>query len=905
MSGRKMQSAKIYEDPSHCNESHELSQEIDFAVNGYLLSNGEVFRFPPLISVGLTQIQCISCNSSLTLANNSQGQVFGWGNDSYGLLGYGPQTHSSPISVKNIQNISKCSLGTDHAAAIDQSGALFTWSPVRESKLGDTAFEECTPKAVQSARLYKIVDVACGDNYTCIRTDGCYLQVYGSIGKNHQVRPNYSPRKSITISQLNKGPYSNPRLDAETVVQVLGCKEFIAVRLESGDVYVFDSCFLLSMLNHNGKSVDSIVGNDSCIWGITKNEVFTWNRSRNLCGPLECPVKNWESNEYSVEENCSVWEWGDRFLVASTNGKVFENMQKEHHLKIIINRGSLLSPLESPGIAMKDRLSPRASFESLQRLFSKGNNDQLIEKIMKCRAEFSNRGTLLEAFKGLVHPMIRDAISQMKKYSQMKKTYYMYMNSIHIFRICDKLMRNRIASKFCQWTRVITFEKYSKSKNSKINQIFSRSYSKFRNNLIWRLCALIDKKFIECQRKGFGRFKVFCRINIKRRKALERILSILQHTSINYYFSIWRQGYENYYKKKASIGAFAEILKRTIQIRIFEILLKESLQSNKTKKSFNNGFIQLSGIVRLIEMKLTINSLKKLISNTAKQNAKHKIAYDSFPRILSLKLTKILSNSLQNLFQHLKIKSNLKGKPLKMILTLRNISKRITSIFFKCLLPRFHFSKKAILKLSIFLSKKSKSTLSKILLLSKQSSSRILSSFFLIINAIKARTDFCLKLSSLRSIKDHSGYPNDSYIGEFYEGLLLESLNNSSDSYSSNSASNNPPYQLNIKSMHLVKSESSLTTLPINDAKHDQSSSNLSPRSNISRHKASFQSGELLRYQQYLIKKKKLAMIREDYSGSETDRKISVYNQSTKHEKRRYKRKSENYPCACEKYAIL
>ena len=889
-----MQSAGIFEDPSHCEESYKISQEITLAMNGYLLCNNEVFKFPPLVGLGINQIQCISCNSSLALANNSQGQVFGWGEDNYGLLGFGPQSYFSPIRVENIQNIAKCSLGTDHAAAIDMAGLLFTWSPFKDPKLGDVIFEECVPKSVQSAKHYKIVDVTCGDTYTCIRTDGCYLQVYGFIGKNHQAKLNFSPRKSITMSQINKGPFSNPRLDTETVVQVLGCKEFIAARLEGGDVYVFDSCMQLFMLNPKGKSVDHIVGNDRCIWGINKNEVITWNRNQNLGGPLECPLKNWESNEYNALEKYSVWEWGDRFLVVSPISEVFRKIPKENQLKVVIHKSYSLSPLDSPCIPIKDRFSPRASFESLQRLFSKGDNEKLIEKIMKCRAEFSNRGTLLEAFKGLVHPIIRDAICQIKKYCEMKRVYFLYINSIRIFGICEKYVLRRISNKFYHWIRVITFEKYSKWRNSKFDQRFSRSYLKFRNSLILKLYNLVEKKIYKCQRKGFKHFKTFYRVNTKRDKALVRLLNILQNINATYYFSIWKHKQETYLIRKGILEALAEVLRNQIQFVTFETLLNQGLRSNKIRKFFKFGFIKLIGIIRFNEMKRTIKSLEKLVSNIANKNAKHQIAYNSFPRILNLKLSKILSNSLHNFFQFLGSKSNFKGKSWKMFLTLRKVSKRFNSTIFKRLLPKSYFSNKSLLKLCKLLANKSQNALSKILSVSRQKSSRILSSFFLTLNTIKARKHFWLKLSSIGSIKDHCGYPHQTSIYEFYDGLQLESLNQSSDRSSSKSA-NNIPYLLTVPSLNLAKSESSLNNLQINDEKNEESEClNRTHRSNISNQEpTSFHSGELLRYQQYLINKKRLAMIQEDYSGSENGIKNTAHNQSTKHFKRKYKKKKE------------
>ena len=109
---------------------------------------------------------------------------------------------------------------------------------------------------------------------------------------------------------------------------------------------------------------------------------------------------------------------------------------------------------ESPKtIRTKDFMSPKASFESLQRLYSKGNNENIIEKIIKCRNEFTNRNTLLMAFKSIVHPIAKDAVFCLKQYCFSKKMKDAYNNSIKLVFVIQSLFSKRKALKFFVWKR--------------------------------------------------------------------------------------------------------------------------------------------------------------------------------------------------------------------------------------------------------------------------------------------------------------------------------------------------------------------------------------------------------------------------------------------------------------------
>ena len=73
----------------------------------------------------------ISCGRYHTAALTKKGEVFTWGLNSYGQLGYGDMTtlRKIPMKVKSLNGliIIQISCGAWHTAALTNKGEMFTW----------------------------------------------------------------------------------------------------------------------------------------------------------------------------------------------------------------------------------------------------------------------------------------------------------------------------------------------------------------------------------------------------------------------------------------------------------------------------------------------------------------------------------------------------------------------------------------------------------------------------------------------------------------------------------------------------------------------------------------------------------------------------------------------------------
>ena len=217
------------------------------------------------------RIKNLACNDSAALLLTESGQTYAWGEDlsQFGFLGI-PGTFSlaSPSLIGSLQgnHLSQIALGLSHAAGVDSSGHLYTWGTGNCGQLGTPLFIQNNhqPSVVESARIFTVKRVVCGDTFTCICTGGGYVYMYGVVG-SHQVRGSCragplmkrlafnqasSPR-SLTSPRRDGAknhPYTLPELEQHFIAQVAAGDSFVAVLTDGGQVYVFDDCMELIKL---------------------------------------------------------------------------------------------------------------------------------------------------------------------------------------------------------------------------------------------------------------------------------------------------------------------------------------------------------------------------------------------------------------------------------------------------------------------------------------------------------------------------------------------------------------------------------------------------------------------------------------------------------------------------------
>lgn len=76
---------------------------------------------------------------NFTLAINSDGSVWGWGSNNWGVLGHNEDTYISselPTKISGLDDITELATGLHHAVALNDKGILYTWGANDAGQLG-------------------------------------------------------------------------------------------------------------------------------------------------------------------------------------------------------------------------------------------------------------------------------------------------------------------------------------------------------------------------------------------------------------------------------------------------------------------------------------------------------------------------------------------------------------------------------------------------------------------------------------------------------------------------------------------------------------------------------------------------------------------------------------------------
>lgn len=115
-----------------------------------------------------------------SVAINSRGRLYGWGNNYNGQLGTGNTTDSSvPLRIGTASNWKEVSAGYYHSAAINIDGELYLWGSNNTGQIGDGSYvDKTSPVRIKPEYRWKFV--SCGNFHTLAITSDGSLYAWGS-----------------------------------------------------------------------------------------------------------------------------------------------------------------------------------------------------------------------------------------------------------------------------------------------------------------------------------------------------------------------------------------------------------------------------------------------------------------------------------------------------------------------------------------------------------------------------------------------------------------------------------------------------------------------------------------------------------------------------------------------------
>ncbi|XP_064416275.1 probable E3 ubiquitin-protein ligase HERC3 isoform X2 [Latimeria chalumnae] len=200
-------------------------------------SADETIKVPRLIKkLNEHKVVQVTCGSRHCIALTKDGQLFTWGENTYGQLGLDKGCPAQPVPqcVKSLAGIplAQISAGGAHSFALSLSGAVFGWGKNTAGQLGlNDEQDRDVPCHVKSLRSQNIVYLSCGEEHTAALTKsgGVFTFGAGSCGQlGHDSTNNeVNPRRVLEL------------MGSEVSQIACGRHHTLALVLSTGLIYAF------------------------------------------------------------------------------------------------------------------------------------------------------------------------------------------------------------------------------------------------------------------------------------------------------------------------------------------------------------------------------------------------------------------------------------------------------------------------------------------------------------------------------------------------------------------------------------------------------------------------------------------------------------------------------------------
>lgn len=157
----------------------------------------------------LSDVKMVSLGSENSAAVTNNGDLYTWGDQSYGSLGNGIDNYFCSVPTKIMNNISYVSCSGDNTAAITSDGELYMWGK-NENRILGNEYDDYSNKPVKIMDNIKQVAVSPTYHYAAITTNGeLYMwgnNEYGQLGISTYAK---QPKKVMNnVSRVELGYYS-------------------------------------------------------------------------------------------------------------------------------------------------------------------------------------------------------------------------------------------------------------------------------------------------------------------------------------------------------------------------------------------------------------------------------------------------------------------------------------------------------------------------------------------------------------------------------------------------------------------------------------------------------------------------------------------------------------------------
>lgn len=604
-------------------------------------------------------ISIITCFNSISLLIGS-GQAYIYGTDSLktGLLGLSTDEIHSP-KILNIQaHITKGSLNT-HAALIDNEGNLYTWGNGSKGQLGRSEKNESEPGLVDTKKLFRASEVVCGDNFTGILTDGCYVYVYGTIGAKGNSRKSLKPCV----------PSSHPELERMTAIQIVAGADFISVLIENGEVFAYDSCMdLVKLPLPQNVSIASIASTRYMVYGIGEGEIVEWGSGPRKSESNYCELTQWNGRYYKLEK-----PYSQKVRIFSGTGKHFSmvfhggrtagamplglkaqviNPYKwsSYVSKMIDNAFDSLEPSSVP---RGSRLSNEGVFSDLERLYSVGDNENTIRKIIKYRKEHELTKTLYKVFWSKVKVLLVLGFKGVKAQAIMKKMYEKTLAAALLNTPIEKFMQKNLMTCYLYAFKAVSC--YAEAVRNR-DQMENERKSVLAQRMEEKLRGFLD---FCCKRYYNHTLSAFSMVKGLEMNRLQKQTAVLSFGQVifNNLRSSKKKVLQYLRHNVNSQNSFKRLINRlilTVYRKSFPIIIQSSKSRITRSNTLNKAVKDVVKKLRIREIKIHFLKWKKFNDERKNHQLKKKFYWQIGCKSLTLVLTYAVNKACRDSFSKIK-----------------------------------------------------------------------------------------------------------------------------------------------------------------------------------------------------------------------------------------------------------
>jgi alpha-tubulin suppressor-like RCC1 family protein len=180
-----------------------------FGCLGYECEKQLVPRRVKYLTLEKLQVSVVACGQSHTTIATVEGKTLSFGANNRGQLGVGDsRARTTPTIVEVLEGVQVVAVacGAEFTSAVTDTGQLWMWGANDQGQLGTgQKVDQLFPSRVDGIKELEVCDVSCGDQHTAILTTNgivycCGLNREGQLGQGTSSQyPDFSRPKPVSI----------------------------------------------------------------------------------------------------------------------------------------------------------------------------------------------------------------------------------------------------------------------------------------------------------------------------------------------------------------------------------------------------------------------------------------------------------------------------------------------------------------------------------------------------------------------------------------------------------------------------------------------------------------------------------------------------------------------------------